>query len=305
MKRIQTWAMFVALVVVAQPARAQERSAIDAEIAKLGPDVRVAIDVCRLPGPGVEAASYRKDADAVLPTASSIKTAIMIELFAKYAGKLDEPVPGLDTILKDDHPAVAHFTPEQREEIREGLSGSTVRRIGRVLMGPEKAPNRVYNAASNVAIALLGGPEETTRLIHARDPEFSEIMVRRYMLADRKVRGDNESTPTALVAVLRRLADRSMAGLDAETIDACLDAISNYGTPDGGRRFVKNGGLSSPPITRVIAGWYERPNAPPIAYVAMLALDESVSDSPDEAGKRLSQAGERLVRLAIDSLENP
>lgn len=305
MPDLKSTAVLVLMSLAASAAGAQEMAEIDAEVAKLGPGVRVGIDVRRLAAEGVPEASFRKDADAVLPTASSIKTAIMIEMFAKFAGKLDEPVPGLDAILKDDHPAIAHFEPKQRDEIRAGLSGSTARRIGRVMLGSEDATNLVYNAASNVAIAALGGPDETTRLIHARDPEFAAIMVRRYMLTDRKARGDNESTPAALAAVLRRLADRSLPGLDAATIEACRTTVEVSDDPARGRRHFKNGALDTLPVTRVVTGWYDRPGAPTIVYVVMLAQDDPAPTPPAEAAARLQQAAERIAALAADSQSKP
>ncbi|WP_337176843.1 hypothetical protein [Paludisphaera sp.] len=288
---------FVGLISLAATAAwGQATEGIESALTDLGPGARVGIEARRLPGPGGAEASCRKDADAVLPTASAIKTAIMIELFAEFAGRLGESPPGLDATLKDDHPAVAHFTPKQRGEIRDGLAGATARRIGRVMLGSEDAPNVVYNAASNVAIALLGGPEETTRRIHSRDPEFAAIMVRRYMLTDRAARGDNEATPAALAAVLRRLAARSLPDVDADTMEACRAVLQTADDSARGRRHYKNGSLDSLPVTRVVTGWHERPDAPAIVYVVMLAHDD-----PD-AGDRLQQAAERLARQVVDSL---
>ena len=96
-------------------------------------------------------------------TASAIKTFYLVELFDRFAGALDRPLPGVDAVLADDaHPAIAHFTPEQRAEIRRELTGATVRRVGLVMMGIAPASNIVYNAAANVTTAPLGGPEALT-----------------------------------------------------------------------------------------------------------------------------------------------
>ena len=255
-----------------EPAAA-DRIRRDLGIEGLAPGVRVGVDAWRGPAPGAEASpAVAWEAEQVLPTASSIKTAIMIEMFARFPKALDQPAPGLDEILKDDHPAIAHFAPPQRDAIRAGLSGASVRRIGRVMLGSEGASNLVYNAASNVAIALLGGPDETTRRIHERAPEFAPIMVRRYMLTDRKARGDNEATAAALLAVVRRLALRDLPGLDAATVEACRMVVQVSDDPARGRRRSKGGALDSLPITRVSSGWYERPGEPPVAFVVMLAL---------------------------------
>ncbi|AMV37167.1 serine hydrolase [Planctomyces sp. SH-PL62] len=275
---------------------------VDRLMEGLDEGVRVGVDVFELPRTQGEAAVLRKNADAVLPTASAIKTAIMIEMFAKFSRDLDAPPPGLDDILKDDHPAVAHFEPRGREQIRAGLSGASVRRIGRVMLGSDNATNLVYNAASNVAIALLGGPDEATRLVHARDPGFASIMVRRYMLTDRKARGDNESTAEGLGAVLRRLASREVPGLDAATVEACRTAVEVSDDAARGRRRFKNGALDSLPITRVVTGWYERPDAPTIVYVVMLALDDPGATPPAEAAAKLQDAADRIARDAVDEL---
>ena len=48
-------------------------------------------------------------------------------LFARFAGTLDRPPAGLDAILRDDHPAIAHFSPQQRDEVRMALAGATIR----------------------------------------------------------------------------------------------------------------------------------------------------------------------------------
>ncbi len=56
---------------------------------------------------------------------------------------------------------MAHLTPAQRAEIREGLKGASVRRIGGVMMGSLPASNiGVQRAAANITTALLGAPEE-------------------------------------------------------------------------------------------------------------------------------------------------
>src|SRR5947207_16008529 len=47
------------------------------------------------------------------PAASAIKTFFLVELFDVNKGKLDEPLPGGDGVLKDnDHPAISHFSAE-------------------------------------------------------------------------------------------------------------------------------------------------------------------------------------------------
>src|SRR5690606_12157447 len=123
--------------------------------------------------------------------------------------------------------------------------------------------------------------------------------VRRYMLADRKARGDNEATPAALAAILRRLADRSLPGVDVDTLEACRAVLETSDDPARGRRVFKNGSLDSPPVTRVVSGWYDRPDEPPVVYVVMLAQDD-----PSSSPAQLQQAAERLAKLAVDSLRD-
>ena len=187
-------------------------------------------------------------------------------MFARFADALDQPPPGLDAILRDDHPAVAHFSPPQRDEVRKGLAGASVRRLGGIMMGSVPASNIVYNAAANVAIALLGGPGEATRSIRARDPAFAPIAVRRYMLADRKATGDNEATPASLAAVLQRLSSRRIPGIAEATVEDIRRAILARDDPRRGRVFLKDGDLASDPITCVRTGWSEEPGGGAIVY---------------------------------------
>jgi hypothetical protein len=93
-------------------------------------------------GPAGEAL-YASGSGETLPTASAIKTAILVEMFARFADALDRPPPGLDALLKDDHPAIVHFGPEQRGEVRKALAGVPVRRLGGIMMGSVPASNVV------------------------------------------------------------------------------------------------------------------------------------------------------------------
>ncbi|WP_406694138.1 hypothetical protein V5E97_24135 [Singulisphaera sp. Ch08] len=243
-------------------------------------------------------AFYTSDPRANLPTASAIKTAFLIELFARHASALDDSPPGLEAILKDDHPAVAHFTPAQRTEIREGLSGASVRRIGGVMMGSLPASNIVYNAAANVTTALLGGPEGLTRAIHDRDPAFAPIMVRRYMLADRRAKGDNEATPAALAAVLQRLAAKKVPGLDASTVEQVRLSVLSKDEPNLGRHFWKDGDLASAPATRVECGWYES-GGRTIVYTVMVAQPATGGRAGEKAHSQLAETAKRLAETLV------
>src|SRR6185369_4579315 len=62
---------------------------------------------------------FEVNSEVSRPTASAIKTFYLVELFGRYRDKLDDELPGADKILSDDqHPAISHFTPAQRDAIR-------------------------------------------------------------------------------------------------------------------------------------------------------------------------------------------
>jgi len=249
-------------------------------------------------------ALYEKGSGETLPTASAIKTAILIELFARFAEALDQPPPGLDAILKDDHPAIAHFNAQQRGEIRKGLSAVPVRRLGGIMMGSVPASNLVYNAAANVSTALLGGPREATRMIRARDPAFAPIAVRRNMLADRKATGDNEATLAALAAVLQRLSSRHIPGIADATVEDIRRAILTKDDPRQGRIFLKDGDLASDPITCVRTGWCEKPGVGAFVFVVMLVRDDPGAATRDETHRELAATAGRLVEILLDHARN-
>ena len=244
------------------------------------------------------AAAIDEDAEVDRPAASAIKPAILEEFFAAHAGALDEPPPSAPAMLGDDqHPGMVHFPSEVREEIRRGLGGASVREIGRIMIHDEGGSNAVYNAASNVAIDALGGPEATTRAIHRRDPAFGGLHVRRYMLAARDVTGDNTATAASLAAVLARLAGRDVPGLDAETVEAIRAALFLEVDPDRGRHFFKSGALNTIPMTRIRSGWYESDDAA-IVYVVMGSIDDPGDLDPSALGDRL----ERRVAARTEEL---
>ncbi len=239
------------------------------------------------------AAWYERQSDQAFPTASAIKAFHLVEFFAAHKEALDKPLVVADRYLDDDrHPAFRHFQTAEREEIRKGLRGATVRRIARMMIRAEGVTNLVYNAAANLVTADLGGPEALTKLIHQRDPAFGTVHVRRYMLADRKERGDNEAPPAALAALHRRLATRTLAGIDAATMDALYDTLLEKRIGPGAARYAKDGALDSDPLTRVQAGWWETPKGP-LVYVVMVA-----QPAPGSQGRTAS--GTRLAKTAVD-----
>jgi hypothetical protein len=283
-----------------RPDRDKAEQAVRAILAKHGGRIRTGLCV----GAPAGEALYASGSGETLPTASAIKTAILVEMFARFADALDRPPPGLDALLKDDHPAIVHFSPEQRDEVRKALAGVPVRRLGGIMMGSVPASNIVYNAAANVAIALLGGPDEATRSIRARDPAFAPIAVRRYMLADRKATGDNVATPAALAAVLRCLSSRHLSGLTEATLEDIRQAMLVKDEPGRGKVFIKDGDLASDPITCVRTGWCEKPGGGAIVFVVMIAQDEPGARSRDEAYRDLAATAGRLAEALLDAAKN-
>lgn len=239
---------------------------------------------------------FELDAGVARPTASAIKSFYLVELFDRFEDQLDEKPPGLDRLLKDDqHPAISHFAPAVRDEIRRELGGASVRRIGEAMMGKAKVSNAVYNAAANVTTALLGGPEGLTRAIHRRDEAFKEVAVRRYMLRDRKVPGDNEASVRALAALYQRLASGRLAGIDAPTLKAIRGVLFREENALLGRRYDKGGSLGTEPLVLVHAGWWETKRG--CVVYAIMAAQPTPADS-SSARTRAS------LKSAVDSLES-
>jgi hypothetical protein len=236
---------------------------------------------------------FAREAGTARPTASAIKVFYLVELFAEHARQLDGPLPGAAAVLADDtHPAIGHFTPEQRAEIRRELGGASVRRAAQVMMGSAPASNAVYNAAANLITAALGGPEALTARIHRRDPAFATVAVRRYMLRDRTQHGDNEATAAALARVWQQIAAREIPGVDAATTDAVRAAVLQEPATIG-RHLVKNGSLDSDPLAEVRAGCYETASGP-IVYVVMTTLP-----APGPDGRAFSSQSLAATATAI------
>ena len=159
-----------------------------------------------------------RDEHTPLATASAIKAAYLVELFAAHAQQLDDPLAGSDVLRDPQHPAVAHFDADTQRDIAAALVGATCREVGwamiRSQLGPEgrRVSNAVYNAAANLTTTLCGGPHRLTEQIRARIPAAEGLAVRRYMLAPRNVTGDNTATPAGLAAVFGAIAAGEVAG---------------------------------------------------------------------------------------------
>jgi hypothetical protein len=242
-----------------------------------------------------------RDVDAPRPTASAIKTFYLVELFDRFAGALDRPLPGVEPVLADDaHPAISHFTAEQRAEIRRELTGASVRRVGLVMMGSAPASNIVYNAAANLTTAALGGPEAVTALVRQRDAAFATVSVRRYMLRDRRERGDNEASAGALAALYQRLASGRLAGIEPPTMAAIHEALRRRDDPVLGRHFDKDGSLGSDPLCEIRAGWYDAAKGP-LVYVVMTLQPAPGADGRPASSERLAKTAAAVTQILVDA----
>jgi hypothetical protein len=274
---------------------------VDARLVAHGDGMQVSLWLGGAAGEAV----FATQADVARPTASAIKTFYLVELYADHAGRLDAPLDGVEAMLGDDaHPGLSHFTPAQRDEIRAGLRGASVRRIGEVMMGTAPASNIVYNAAANVTTAVLGGPEAITARIRARDAAFAGVAARRYMLRNRTERGDNEAPARALAVLYQRLASRRLAGIDDATMTAIHAALRRDEHPTLGPHFDKTGELDSDPLTRVRAGWFGAPRGP-IVYVVMTVQPAPGPTGREASAARLGETARALQDALVDVNPTP
>ncbi|MBA2113552.1 amidohydrolase family protein [Bremerella alba] len=237
---------------------------------------------------------FELHADQVMPTASSIKVAILIELFAEFESQLDSPLSGVAEILEDaKHPAFQHFTSDQREQVAAALGNATVAEIGWRMIHTENAPNRVYNGASNLAISLLGGPQALTDKIRTRHPQAKKIAVNRYMLADRNENGDNIATSRDLGVILSALASGDCPGIKPKTLKRIAGVLQSKSNKQL-QAYRKGGSLRSYPLTKVESGWNEQGDQA-LVFVIMAAFPKS--NSLDEPGLKYSELGDLTSQL--------
>jgi len=208
---------------------------------------------------------FQHNSELELPAASSVKSILLLELFATFADELDttdrDDIKQIVTNSK--HPAIAHFGAKSKKLIAEGLAGVSIKQLGSILIdyrdqAGTKYSNAVYNAASNVAIALLGGPEGTTAKIHNRHKSFQDVHFRRYMLADRNVSGDNTASPLALATLFHVSVGKSPQGVKARTAKEVSKILHSVDYKNGAKLYSKGGTLHSDPVTQVRSGQYRR-----------------------------------------------
>ena len=241
-----------------------------------------------------------------MPSASAIKTFYLVELFSEYRESLEKPLPGAEAVLMGDmHPAISHFSDVQKLDIRKTLGGKSVRELGKIMMGSAPASNAAYNAAANVITACLGGPEGLTKRIQKRDPAFTSVFVRRYMLRDRNENGDNETTAHSLAMLYRMLAQKELPGVARNTVEAIRSAMVRKGNPQTGFEYVKDGALNSDPLTRVQAGWKEfSDGSDPLIFVVMIRqMKPQDGVTRDAAGDALERACTEIQKKLVSSVE--
>lgn len=202
-----------------------------------------------------------------MPAASSIKALILFELLDKYRTSSDRTVAEIPAILRNaKHPAMAHFSPESKQKIQRSLENVTVEDLGKILVDSSdsngrKYSNSVYNAASNIAIALLGGPESCTQLIHDRHKSLDGIFVRRYMLAKRSA-GDNTATPRSLASFYYLVFNSEAKKINSTNavLSKTQEILHATTYSSGNILFAKGGTLYSDPVTNVRSGRYATSN---------------------------------------------
>lgn len=267
---------------------------VEARIAAHGEPVRVAMWI----GDADGRARVARRANESLPAASAIKTAFLVELFAAHAGRLDQPAfaPGTFTNEWNRHFA-AQLGAERLAALGRRLAAASVRTLGVWMVRARGVDNLTYNAAANAVLERFGGPAGMTQAIHARDPGFAGIVVRRAMLAPR-AEGDNVASAASLAAVLGRIARGALPGVDDDTGRALRAVLRVEDDAVRGAHFAKGGSLDSDPITRVVAGWYERDGTATV-YVVMAAQPVAGSAAPGAAGRRLQELVVALREIVL------
>ena len=247
------------------PALAQEdRSALPDELQKtlrdLPADTKVGLAV--LDAMGRIVIEYRAQTD--FSAASSIKTALLWELFSAYGNQLDQGGRDdiRDVVGDPNHPAISHFPTDVQKTIARDLENVDLQNLGSILinfrdLSGRRYSNATYNAASNIAISLLGGPKAVTRRFHAQGANSKQLNLRRYMLTNRVTNGDNTATPLALASIFHHLIGEQPSNLNKKASRAIKNILHVRDDPQGGRLYAKGGSLTSNPATSVRSGRYE------------------------------------------------
>ena len=243
----------------------------------------------------------------LMPAASSIKMAILLAYFTEFQDRLDDPVD-IEYLFDPGkaHPALLHLSDTSRSKIHRDLQGKTVREIGWIMIqfaaksGGGKFSNHTYNAASNVAIAELGGPKEATRKIRALHRRFEKIEVNRYMLASRE-EVDNVAAPSALASVFHILHYGRINGLSpvAQTAAREISFVRTYSS--GAKLYAKGGNLRSDPVTIVRCGLYLGSDGRPMSYAIMASQPVGKGEDAEKVHEELSDLTLKLYERAVAS----
>ncbi len=252
-----------------------------------------------LGGPGGEV-WYSRKAQTIMPAASAIKTVILIEFFSEKAGVLDEPFIELNALLDNpDAKATAHFSPEKRKAARTELRDLTPRQLAEAMLHKEHIEsNAAYNAAANVIIEYLGGPQALSERIHRRFPQAQNLTIARYMLADRQKNDENLLSAHALAMVLTALANAS----PSDKLGTEVRAVMWLETDDiRGEHYYKGGSLSSMPQVRIKAGWWEKDcTASVYVVIAVNPLKAGNVPNYDKLRANLTQLSKQVQDIGID-----
>jgi len=229
----------------------------DKEIQRLGlerPGIQLGYEVV------IEGKGIVKSRAAGVPraAASAIKTAIAVDFLCAHATSLDDVLQGSESLLEPGtHPAMSGFTRDELAQCRTELAGKTYRDLLSIMMGRGAASNEAYNAACNLIMIKLGGPESITRRLHNMDPALRGIVLNRYM-QQWNGDGDNQATPEALVSLYRMTASGALPGLAPDEMRELRSLLRREEDPE--LLFEKEGTLFPRPMVRVRAGFIEKPD---------------------------------------------
>ena len=224
--------------------------------------------------------SLQSHSDEVWPSASIVKVFILITAYLEFRENWHETPNGLDEILNtggEVSPSMRMFDSSARAHVREQLMGMTYRDLAVSMMGStqNQIGNSAYNAAANILIYLLGGPEECTRKVRAICLEFNSVYIGRYMLEDRTPFNDNSNSLTALAAACRMIATEALPGADSNDCQELKDCLQTFSYM-GFNGYQKRGHLSTAPSLTAWVGWMEI-NDQPYFYAISVLYEQGVS----------------------------